>query len=276
MADGNTIAEGTATLQNTCLVIFELADKWSDGWDNSRLHVVYSDGTPAEDMYVGSQQAYATYERRLQHGSHVTLTWQSGSNWDSECSYTVSYEDGTVILSKGPQGGSFDVSCGYDETYNPVSNLNASVNGFDVTLSWTAPAGAYRYRIARNGITLGETSATNYTDQLHDDMTYTYSVTAIYSGGESMPENLLVEFDWGVNEAESNFSIYPNPADDAIYINGGNAEFNYSIYNSIGQQVTCGSAKGSQKSDVSSLAKGIYIMKIYSNGNVTTRKIAVR
>lgn len=107
-------------------------------------------------------------------------------------------------------------------------------------------------------------------------MTYTYSVTAIYSGGESMPENLLVEFDWAVNETENNFSIYPNPADDVIYINGGNAEFNYSIFNSIGQQVTCGSAKGSQRIDVSSLAKGLYIMKIYNNGNATTRKIAVR
>ena len=277
MADGNTIAEGTATLQNTCLVIFELADKWNDGWDNSRLHVVYSDGTPADDMYVSREQgAFATYERRLHHGSHVTLTWQSGGNWDSECSYVVHYEDGTVILSKGAQGGNFDVSCGYDETYNPVSDLNISVNGYDVTLSWTAPAGAYRYRIARNGITLGETSATNYTDQLYDDMTYTYSVTAIYSGGESMPENALVEFDWAVNETENNFSIYPNPAHDAIYINGGITTFDYYIYNGIGQQVTCGSAKGAQRIDVNGLAKGLYVIRICSNGQVVTRKIAVK
>ena len=276
-ADGNTLAEGTATLQNTCLVIFDLADKWNDGWDNSRLHVVYSDGTPADDMYVSREQgAFATYERRLHHGSHVTLTWQSGGNWDSECSYVVHYEDGTVILSKGAQGGNFDVSCGYDETYNPVSDLSISVNGYDVTLSWTAPAGAYRYRIARNGITLGETSATNYTDQLYDDMTYTYSVTAIYSGGESMPENALVEFDWAVNETENHFSIYPNPAHDAIYINGGITTFDYYIYNGIGQQVANGSAKGAQRIDVSGLAKGLYVIRICSNGQVVTRKIAVK
>lgn len=277
MADDNNVAEGTATLQNTCLVIFDLADKWNDGWDNSRLHVEYSDGTPADDMYVSHEQgAFATYERRLHHGSHVTLTWQSGGNWDSECSYVVHYEDGTVILSKGPQGGSFDVSCGSDEYFAPVGNLTATVSEYDVTLSWTAPAGAYRYRVARNGVTLGETTATSYNDQIEDEMTYTYSVTAIYSGGESMPENVLVEVILSIDETENHFSIYPNPADDVIYINAGEVKFDYFIYNNLGQQVIGGTADGSQRIDVSGLAEGLYVIKICGNGNVAMRKVVVR
>ena len=277
MADDNNVAEGTAILQNTCLVIFDLADKWNDGWDNSRLHVEYSDGTPADDMYVSREQgAFATYERRLHHGSHVTLTWQSGGNWDSECSYVVHYEDGTVILSKGPQGGSFDVSCGSDEYFAPVGNLTATVSEYDVTLSWTAPSGAYRYRVARNGVTLGETTATSYNDQIEDEMTYTYSVTAIYSGGESMPENVLVDVITAVGETEIHFSIYPNPADDVIYISAGEVKFDYFIYNNLGQQVIGGTADGSQRIDVSGLAEGLYVIKICGNGNVAMRKVVVR
>ena len=277
MADDNVVAGGTATLQNTCLVVFDLSDKWNDGWDDSRLHVEYSDGTPADDMYVSREQgAFATYERWLHNGSHVTLTWHSGGNWDSECSYVVHYEDGTVILSNGPQGGSFDVSCGSGEYFAPVWDLSATVNGNNVALSWAAPSGANRYRIARNGVTLGETTATSYNDQVQDEMTYTYSVTAIYSGGESMPVNVLVDVITAVDENEIRFSVYPNPADDVVYINVGDVEYDYFIYNNLGQQVIGGAADGSQRVDVSGLSEGLYVVKICESGTVTARRIVVR
>ena len=84
---------------------------------------------------------------------------------------------------------------------------------------------------------------------------------------------------WHANrsETESQFSIYPNPANDVIYINGNNTAFDYYIYNNIGQQVANGSARGSQTIDVSGLTRGLYIVRMNdANGNVVVKKTVIR
>lgn len=275
-ADEGISADGTGTISNYCLVIFDLADKWSDGWDDSRLHVVYSDGTPADDMYVPNGQPFATYERSLRHGSHVTMTWQSGSNWDSECSYVVHYEDGTEIISNGPQGGQFDVNCGSTIDLEPVQNLQASVTGYTVTLTWEAPVGAIKYRITRNGAALDETASTSYSDEIQYGIEYNYSVYAVYANGESLPASVVVGIGVGIEETDSGFYLYPTPADDAVNIDFGDAEARYFIYDNIGRLVLDGTSSGLTKIDVGGLKEGLYIVKICSEKGIKTTKIVKR
>ena len=277
-ADEGISADGAGSISNYCLVIFELSDKWADGWDNSRLHVVYSDGTPADDMYVpNGGGAFATYERSLRHGSHVTMTWQSGGNWDSECSYVVRYADGTVIISNGPQGGQFDVNCDSSIDFEPVQNLQASITDNTVTLSWNPHSGAVKYRVARNGIVLDETVNTFFTDEIEYGIPYNYSVTAIYVNGESLPANIIVELGVGIEEEnEDDFNIYPTPADDVINIDLGDTDARYFIYDNIGRLIINGTSKGLTKIDVSSLKEGLYIVKICGREVVKTAKIIVK
>ena len=150
-ADGGLTASGTGVLKNSCIVIFELADSYGDGWNGASLTASFSDGTPDQNMTISSGNS-ASYELEIGHNVHVTLTWHAGS-WDSECSYVVKYGDGTIILQNGATGGQFDVNCGLE--VDPVTDLVGTLNDGIVDLSWTASLDAAEYSILRNGISLG-------------------------------------------------------------------------------------------------------------------------
>ena len=276
VADGGLTAEGTGSLKNACAVIFELSDSYGDGWNGSSLRVAYSDGTPTENLTIDSGSS-ATFTREIGNGVHVTVTFNEGS-WSYECSYVIKYEDGTIIHQGQQDDCEFDVNCaGSSATgdLDPVENLNASVNGVNVTLTWDAPQGATSYIITRNGLTIGETSETTFTDEIPGELTYTYSVSAVYADGVSVPENILVSVDLNVNENEAQFSIYPNPVNNMLYINGGNAEYSYVMFNGMGQQVANGTAQGAQQINVSGMAKGIYFIRLTAGSKTSVEKVVV-
>lgn len=71
--------------------------------------------------------------------------------------------------------------------------------------------------------------------------------------------------------AASAVQVYPNPVEDILHIKGSrNAQV--SVYTMAGQQVFTGAATNGQV-NLSSLSKGVYIVKIEADGNVSTHKI---
>ena len=164
-ADGGLVAEGEGVIKNACNVVFELSDSYGDGWNGASLNVSFSDGTPSQSMTISSGNS-ASYTIEIGNGVHVTLNWSSGQ-WDSECSFTVKYEDGDVIYNcSSVHSGllyEFDCNCGGSTpigTYNPVENLQAEATETSVVLTWEAPEGAINYIIYRNGIEIGQTTET--------------------------------------------------------------------------------------------------------------------
>jgi len=76
---------------------------------------------------------------------------------------------------------------------------------------------------------------------------------------------------------ENQFSVYPNPATDNIYIRSANSTINtLELYNSLGQRVRLSDTQ-TDKLSVNDLESGIYFLKIYSksNNDVITKKIIV-
>lgn len=94
-----------------CNIVFDLVDSYGDGWQGNQLVVNY--GTTTEQLTVPSGSS-ATYIRNITTGTPVTLSWISGS-YISECSFTISYEGGEMILYAANLSSSFsfefDVDC---------------------------------------------------------------------------------------------------------------------------------------------------------------------
>ena len=281
-ADGDLTAEGSLILKNSCIVILEMNDSYGDGWNGNRLRLSFSDGTPNMEftMNDGSSQ---TENIEIGNGVHVTLTWVNG-NYSYECSFTMKYEYGTVIYSTSSvhsgQLHEFDCDCLGGSApimdFNPVVNLAADVTEPEVTLTWETPEGSpINYIIYRNGLEIGQTTDTIYTEETDQLINYTYCVVAEYEGGVSVPECVIADLT-DIAENDGAFAIYPNPANSTLYINNGNTEFTYVMYNGMGQVVISGKAQGSEQINVENLTKGVYFIRLTSGTQVHMEKVVVR
>ena len=182
----------TFNYKNACNIIFSLVDSFGDGWQGNYLTVVYSDGTPTEQMTVNSGST-ATYVRELASGSTISLTWHNGQ-WTQECSFEITYEDGTVIYQNA--GGfsgtqTFTINCaggsGAPEFCDPVRNLTYEQDGPIVILAWEAPETGTPtgYEVYRETLLLATTTDLTYTDADIAEGLYNYCVYAVYNDCQS-------------------------------------------------------------------------------------------
>lgn len=88
-----------------------------------------------------------------------------------------------------------------EEALIPVENLTASLDYYDVSLTWEAPNNPDRaflgYKVYRNSTLLNTEllSVLTYNDLAVDPGNYTYAVTAMYDGGESIQRTVAVQVD---------------------------------------------------------------------------------
>ena len=279
-ADGDLTAEGTLILKNTCNVVFELSDSYGDGWNGNKLVVSFNDGTPSQELTLTDGNS-GTFVLEIGKGTHVTLSWISGS-YSYECSFTVKYEDGTVIYqANSPSAGvlyEFDCDCNSGAPVgelNPVINLNAEVTEPTVTLTWEAPERAINFIVYRNGIEIGQTADTVFVDETALTIYYTYCVVAEYSAGVSAPECVIADLT-DIEEMTGEISIYPNPADNILYIEGNNAEYTYVMYNGMGQVVANGTAHGTVQINVNDMSQGVYFIRLTTGTQVYVEKVVVK
>ena len=160
----------------------------------------------------------------------------------------------------------------------PATNLEATVDGHDVALTWGASADAVKYVVKRDGETMGEATTTSYTDNVEVGGTYKYQVYAVSAGGSmSAPATLMVNVEFlGVEENQNvNMSVYPNPASGVLNIVTNVNNYEYQIINSIGQVVVSGNANGKTAVDVNGL-NGVYFLRVIANGDSRIEKVVIK
>ena len=160
----------------------------------------------------------------------------------------------------------------------PASNLEATVDGHNVALSWTASADAVSYVVKRDGETIATVSDPEAADVLEESGTYKYQVFAVSaSGSMSAPATAIVSVEFtGVEENEVIFGVYPNPAESVLYINTNAASYEYQMINSVGQVVIGGVANGNIQLNVNDLNNGVYFLKVIANGNAQIEKVVIK
>ena len=182
-ADGGLTAQGTETLKNACNVVFNLMDSYGDGWNGNVLTASFDDGTPSQEMTFSSGSS-AEYVLEIGNGTHVTLTWTTGS-YASECSFTVSYEGDLLIYQSSgtPSAGvlyEFDCNCAAasqtfmvtvaseNTEYGTVSGGGEFSFGESCTVTATANEGYFFTGWTWNGEAVS--SAATYTFNVTNDM----------------------------------------------------------------------------------------------------------
>ncbi|MBR6272014.1 MAG: T9SS type A sorting domain-containing protein [Bacteroidales bacterium] len=281
-ADDVTGTENEVVLRNSCNVVFDLVDSYGDGWNGNKLTVSFDDGTPTQQLTIESGNT-ASYTHEIGSGVHVTLGWINGS-WTTECSFTVHYEDGTQITSANNLSASwsyeFDCNCGGSSvvvTYDPIQNLSYEVSDHLFTLTWdpVSEKGFEYYSVTRNGVEVAQLTEPVYTEELADESIVTFCVSAVYNDGESDAECLTTEENiLAVEEASGKVSVYPNPVNSTLFING-NTEYSYVLYNGMGQEMASGNGRGAQSINVSEMPKGIYFLRLTTGTQVNTQKVVV-
>ncbi len=137
-----------------CTIVFEMTDSYGDTWDGSYLKVEY-DGNVVNVEYTDPDTesiGKTTIEETLDvpTGSQITVSFVSGGgSYDSECSYVIKYEDGTIIYS--PQSAVDSVftfeACGDIPLMLTLSADNDAkgCEGSDIQLTATATGGTENY-----------------------------------------------------------------------------------------------------------------------------------
>ncbi|MBO7616811.1 MAG: S8 family peptidase [Bacteroidales bacterium] len=183
--------ELTFSYRNTCNVIFSLHDSGNNGWQGCYLTVAYSGDLPTEQMTI-EEGGSAIYTRHVTSGSRIMLVWHSEQG-ASQCSFEVTYEDGTVIFEN--QGGFsgnkvFEISCTIGSSgpgfCEPVRNLTYTTDGNRVDLTWEAPENpaCFAYEVWRGSTQLAVSPATEFTDYVEEGV-YDYCVYACYNDCQS-------------------------------------------------------------------------------------------
>ena len=88
--------------------------------------------------------------------------------------------------------------------------------------------------------------------------------------GEEVRFHTWVE---GVGELSQSLKVYPNPAGEYLYVEGGMTSLE--VYNALGQRLLSQQVTGHAKIDLSDYTPGIYFLRVSNNGETLVKKFSV-
>ena len=265
-----------------CNVIYTLKDEFGDGWNGAEIIAHYSDGS-ADDTYTISNGSMETFTKTLNSGVTVSLEWKNGG-LDSECSYSVKYENGVEIYSgKGRQQGIFfswvyDCSCQsmIFENCEGVKNLNITSNNNFIELKWEATEDALYYEVYRDTEIIATTEELSFTDNNLETGTYYYNVRPVYENCYGALSGEEIIYTVNIDEINtSDVTIYPNPAKDFIKLSAISCQHSViKIYNYLGMLMDeIGFDSDEMEINISDYNPGVYFINIKSEDRTTVKKI---
>ena len=167
---------------------------------------------------------------------------------------------------------------------NPVRDFRAIATGDvpEVHLYWTEPepgstGNLVGYRIQKdNALTPEMVEALEYIDTAVDfEETHEYVVIAVFDDGcEAPSDSLLVTVLWdAMQENETDFGIYPNPAKDMLRIEGKGI-LQVEMFNIVGQKVL-NINEGFEAIQLTDLPDGMYLVRVQSKQGEQNFKLLI-
>ncbi|MDV7186449.1 T9SS type A sorting domain-containing protein [Lutibacter sp. TH_r2] len=124
------------------------------------------------------------------------------------------------------------------------------------------------------------TNTLTFTATTTEVVIYVRSINSIDKNTEVFYDNISLKEDVTNsiedNELSKSFNVYPNPANGVLFIKSNQfAVSNVAIFNVMGQKVLEQQELENNQLDVSSISKGMYILKVTSDSKSFTKKIII-
>ena len=231
------------------------------GTYNGTLSITEVNGEPYEDTrsFVADSQQWAEISSEGETTDIMLCIVQD--QWGEQITWDIINSTGEIVA----QGGPYAHLVGSGSTQPNI----VSINGL-------AANECYLFRIYdsnNNGICC--TYGNGYYYLKDESGSRFIESDGQYGAGESRLFSIHKHGD-GLDGADAmGFKIYPNPANNRIYIDGegvGAVE----VYNSLGQRVA--TVEGTEKTsvDVASFENGVYVVRVITNeGAVSTKKVTI-
>ena len=203
-------------------------------------------------------------------GELVTLSATSAGTgivtWDNGVVDGVPFAPAAVGINTYTALSSDGTDCGFsvdiDVLEAPSFSLSTSdeFSGLDGGVYMTLTSGIFPFTYDWDNDGTGDFDDTQNLTNVGPG---TYTVVVSQGNGCTATDNATVNSQLGVENAELEFSVYPNPTTD-VFLISCSGEFNFEIFNSLGQLVSSGNGKDKREVSMSNLSDGIYFVKIIS------------
>jgi len=233
------------------------------------------DDGPAIDGY-GNMMNFGGWQTLLQINPELDYNWNLQA-------HVQTVTGATMPLAVEPQNNA--VPAGAILTVNPnhhavnpvfagSSNGSRELTGYNI----------YRNMDGGEYQLIDFTTENTYTDPELENGLYCYMVTAVYESEtdqcESDYSNEACELLTGIGDPGVNagsFSMYPNPADDHVFITTSGDLKRVTVYNALGQLVVDEIVTGQQyELSTASYTRGVYMVRVETAEGVTTRTLTVQ
>jgi hypothetical protein len=236
------------------------------------------DAGPAVDGY-GNWMNFGGWQTLLEINSTFDYNWNIQGHLQTVTGVTTSLGQsvppapvptGAVVSSHRTAGVSGVV-------FNPATSGTRDFTGYNV----------YRSEDGGEYMLLDYTTETTYLDTDDDLMigsTYCYMVSAVWEGEEDMCEGfseerceLWTSIGEGSGSGADSFGLYPNPADDHVFITSTSDLKRVTVYNALGQLVIDEITTGNQyELKTSAYTIGVYMVRVETEAGMTTRTLTVQ
>ena len=237
----------------------------------TNLTATYTADCNAQLTWNATGTAFNVYRDGLKIASSITEKSYTDTDFNTFASHTW----GVTVVCTSNESAQIEKTLAACETphCNPVTDATAVITNCEkVTITWSAVAGATGYEI--NGELVTNTEYVKYSDFEHD-ITYSWEIYTVCGTekSESVTIRETANCTTSINEFANSISIYPNPANNNVNIEGENIA-GVAVYNSIGQHIA---QYGNVNTiDISSYNAGIYFFNILTTeGRVERTKVVV-
>ena len=252
-------------------------------------------------LYEYTSHPYPVENLQITEGNRLKITWDKPENAEptgynlyinnelilnntQEKSFSIDKSDFCVVEVIALYGNDM-TSVGavsiYSSEFSIPQNLAVTDNTSNIVVSWDAVENATSYEVFRNGKFLANAVTTSYTDGdflKGDECCYQVKTVFENNNKSALTKEICVTATGDmVEELNSRLEIYPNPANEMLYIDTEVEIENVVIYDIFGraQNLRISESQNLRISiNVSGLNAGIYFVKINTNeGNIVKRII---
>lgn len=144
-----------------------------------------------------------------------------------------------------------------------------------INITWDAVAEAETYSLLINGEEYNDLTETSFAYNTNEYGLFEIYLSTTCSAGPSNQSYIAVEIikvDNVTEEYENNFAIYPNPANDRLFIETTEDVKEVSVYNIVGIPVYNESNFSGNSISVTDFAEGVYFIKIATDKGEVIKK----